>query len=112
LETVAVSFTKGCYLGQEVMARLHAMGQVRRRLVRVAGDGPAPSAGASLRHAADDKRAGELRAAVDDGRGGWIGLAMVNLLGLDPARALKLGPETAVGAGWSVVLRDLPEAGA
>lgn len=106
LETVAVSFSKGCYLGQEVMARLHAMGRVRRRLVRVAGDGPAPSAGASLHHAADGKRAGELRAAVDDGRGGWIGLAMVNLLGLDPAKALKLGPETTAGAGWSVVLLD------
>lgn len=106
LEAVAVSFTKGCYLGQEVMARLHAMGRVRRRLVRVAGEGAAPSTGASLHHAADDKRAGELRAAVDDGCGGWIGLAMVNLLGLDPTKGLKLGPEAAVGAGWSVVLLD------
>ncbi len=110
LETVAVSFTKGCYLGQEVMARLHAMGQVRRRLVRVAGEGAAPGAGATLHHAADAKRAGELRAAVDDGRGGWIGLAMVNLLGLDPAKALKLGENASVGAGWSVVLLDGPKA--
>ena len=31
---------------------------------------------------------------------------MVNLLGLDPTKALKLGPETSVGAGWSVVLLD------
>lgn len=106
LEVVAVSFTKGCYLGQEVMARLHAMGRVRRRLVRVAGEGAAPAAGASLHHGADEKRAGVLRAAVDDGRGGWIGLAMVNLLGLDPTKALKLGPEATVGAGWSVVLLD------
>lgn len=35
LEDSAVSFTKGCYLGQEVMARLHAMGNVQRALVRV-----------------------------------------------------------------------------
>lgn len=29
----AVSFTKGCYLGQEVVARMYARGQVARRLV-------------------------------------------------------------------------------
>lgn len=32
LEDTAVSFTKGCYLGQEVMSRLHSMGKVRRSL--------------------------------------------------------------------------------
>lgn len=91
LEEMAVSFNKGCYLGQEVMARLHAMGQVRRRLLRVAGDGVAPAAGEILTHAAEGKRAGELRAAVDDGRGGWIGLAMINLLGLGPGGVLLIG---------------------
>ena len=98
LETVAISFTKGCYLGQEIMARLHAMGQVRRRLMRMAGEGPAPAAGAVLSHAVDGKRAGELRAAVDDGRGGWIGLAMVNLLGLAGSEPLELeaGPPAGV----------------
>ncbi|MCU0792560.1 MAG: folate-binding protein [Opitutaceae bacterium] len=110
LEEVALSFTKGCYLGQEVMARLHAMGRVRRRLVRVAGAGAAPSAGAGLHDAAEGKRVGELRAAVDDVRGGWLGLAMVNLLGWDATRALKLGAETDVGAGWSVTVLDQPGA--
>ena len=107
LEAVAISFTKGCYLGQEIMARLHAMGQVRRRLLRVAGDGSAPAAGTSLHHGADGKRAGELRAAVDDGRGGWIGLAMVNLLGLDRAQPLVLGAGGSAGAGRPVTLLDL-----
>lgn len=83
LEGVAISFTKGCYLGQEVMARLHAMGRVRRRLLRVAGEGGAPASGGVLFvPEASGKSVGELRAAVDDGQGGWIGLAMVNLLGL------------------------------
>jgi len=31
----AVSFTKGCYLGQEVVARMHARNQVARRLVGI-----------------------------------------------------------------------------
>jgi folate-binding protein YgfZ len=88
LEAVAISFNKGCYLGQEVMARLHAMGQVRRRLVRVTGDGAAPAAGAGLQAGATGKRVGEVRAAVDYGSGGWLGLAMVNLLGLDAGTGL------------------------
>ncbi|HZL35083.1 MAG TPA: glycine cleavage T C-terminal barrel domain-containing protein [Tepidisphaeraceae bacterium] len=35
-----VSFTKGCYLGQEIVARMHARGQVARQIVglRVADD--------------------------------------------------------------------------
>lgn len=94
LEAVAISFTKGCYLGQEVMARLQAMGQVRRKLVRVAGAGPAPAAGGELRQAG--KRVGELRAAAADDGAGWIGLAMVNLLGLDPAAEIGLADGDAV----------------
>lgn len=94
LEAFAVSFNKGCYLGQEVMARLHAMGQVRRRLVRVAGPGAAPAATAELR--LNDKRIGELRAVTDDGQGGWFGLAIVNLLGLDASALLATGEGAAV----------------
>ena len=80
LEGAAISFQKGCYLGQEVMARLKAMGQVRRQLWRVAGAGDAvPPPGAPLR-GAEDRPAGEIRGAVTDGDGGWIGLAMISLL--------------------------------
>lgn len=80
LEGAAVSFQKGCYLGQEVMARLKAMGQVRRQLWRVAGDGElAPAPGTPLR-GAEDRPVGEVRGAAPDGRGGWIGLAMITLL--------------------------------
>ncbi len=37
LERLSVDFDKGCYLGQEVMARIHAMGKVRRRAVAIRG---------------------------------------------------------------------------
>lgn len=96
LENIAVSFNKGCYLGQEVMARLHSMGQVRRRLIRVGGDGPAPAVNIELRQ--NEKRAGELRAVADDGRGGWLGLALLNLLGLDPSASLVTADDRAVHA--------------
>lgn len=94
LENVAISFNKGCYLGQEVMARLHAMGQVRRRLLRVGGVGPAPAVNVELRQ--NDKRIGELRAVVDDGRGGWLGLAILNLLGLASAASITSADNHAV----------------
>jgi len=88
LETDAISYTKGCYLGQEVMARLKAMGQVRRRLLRVSGAATVPEAlPASLFFG--DKRVGEIRSAVGT-EGGWIGLAMVLLTGLPPDARLSL----------------------
>ena len=66
LETTAVSFNKGCYLGQEVMARLHSMGTPRRKLFRVSGAGSIPPAGTALQQ--DGRAIGELRSAVEIGR--------------------------------------------
>jgi len=34
----SVSFTKGCYLGQEVMARVHNLAKPQRKLVRILYD--------------------------------------------------------------------------
>jgi folate-binding protein YgfZ len=36
----AVQYEKGCYLGQEAMAKIHYRGKVNRKLVRLEGDGP------------------------------------------------------------------------
>lgn len=95
LDADAVSFTKGCYLGQEVMARLKAMGQVRRRLVRVHGAGAAPAAGTALFQAG--KKVGEMRSGAGDARGeNFTGLAMLSLLACDRAAPLA---GTAEGAG-------------
>jgi len=44
----AISTTKGCYLGQEVVARGTARGHVNRRLVGLRLDGPVPPPGAAL----------------------------------------------------------------
>ncbi len=103
LDAAAISYTKGCYLGQEVMARLKAMGTVRRRLVRVRGGGyGVPSVPCALLQG--EKRVGELRSAVADGSGGFIGLAMMSKLGLDPV--VLLAPEPG-GEGF-IELVDLP----
>jgi tRNA-modifying protein YgfZ len=45
----AIDFTKGCYLGQEVVARAQHRGQVKRRLARLTWSGTeAPAAGAEV----------------------------------------------------------------
>lgn len=54
----AVSATKGCYLGQEVVARGTARGHVNRRLVPLLFDGPTPAPGALL--VRDGKEVGHL----------------------------------------------------
>lgn len=63
-----VSYTKGCYLGQEVMARIQSMGSLRRILRRV--EGPV-AVGQELR-TTEGKVAGVVRSAA-----GAVGLALV-----------------------------------
>ena len=70
----AISEDKGCYTGQEVVARLLTYGKVQRRLMAVALSGPA-EAGADL--LADGARAGTLTSVADVPGGGRVGLAMV-----------------------------------
>jgi folate-binding protein YgfZ len=45
---VALSFNKGCYLGQEIMERIHSRGSVHRHLRSLELFGPVPAAGAAL----------------------------------------------------------------
>ena len=51
----AVSYTKGCYVGQEIVARLHARGHTNKALRRIllAEDAPVPPASATL-HVPED----------------------------------------------------------
>jgi folate-binding protein YgfZ len=92
LDADGISYTKGCYLGQEVMARLKSMGQVRRRLLRVAGaDEKIPAVPTALFLGA--RKIGELRSAVRDGAGGFAGLALLSRLHLVPGGLLAFEPD-------------------
>ena len=44
----AVDFEKGCYIGQEVTARTHYRGLVKRRLMPIHCDGPPPAPGSNI----------------------------------------------------------------
>jgi folate-binding protein YgfZ len=91
LEEIAISYTKGCYLGQEVMARLKNLGQVRRRLHLVRGAGVAPvPPGTALYQG--ERKVGETRSVAAEGDG-FVAMAMLSLVNLDPEAALALSPE-------------------
>jgi tRNA-modifying protein YgfZ len=75
LDERAVSFTKGCYPGQEPVARLHYRGHANRgvRGVRFARALPTPGTPVTI----DGGQVGKVTSAVDSPRFGPIGLAVL-----------------------------------
>ena len=77
-EMDAISYTKGCYIGQEVVARVHFRGHVNRHLrgLRAAGGGAPPPTGSQL---IDDtgNHVGDVRSAVSSPRLGGIAIGMI-----------------------------------
>ncbi|MGB1707484.1 MAG: YgfZ/GcvT domain-containing protein, partial [Rubripirellula sp.] len=71
-DSETISFTKGCYLGQETVARLDAMGQVQKKLVRWKITGGVPLAGASL--SADEKKVARLTSVASTEQHGVLAL--------------------------------------
>ncbi len=89
LEDSALSYTKGCYLGQEIMARLKNLGQVRRRLQVVRGPGAPPAPLTALYQG--EKKVGEVRSGASHGNE-FAALAMLSLINLNPAAGISLEP--------------------
>ncbi len=102
LEKRAVSFDKGCYLGQEVVCMLELRGHVKRKLVSfVADDGAALAAGAKIVDAAGSEVGTVSSAGESPTLGRTVGLAMVKLASSAPGTRLH-----APGAELKVV--ELP----
>lgn len=80
----AVSFQKGCYVGQEVVCMLEMRGQVKRSLARLRFDGPdVPAPDSELR--VDGDAVGRLTSAVRDPTDGAIlALAMLKRAAAEP----------------------------
>ncbi|MFM7243921.1 MAG: YgfZ/GcvT domain-containing protein [Planctomycetaceae bacterium] len=86
----AISFTKGCYLGQETVARLDALGHVNRVLSVVACDGGTPpAAGAIL--LADGAPVGTITSSCPAPSGAAsLGLALVHRRAAEPTARLTI----------------------
>lgn len=91
----AISMTKGCYIGQEVVARAHARGHANKLLrgLRLSGDGPAPP-GATIAAAARED-AGKVTSSVISPRFGPIALGYVHKSAWDPGTAVRVGDRPA-----------------
>lgn len=93
----AISFAKGCYTGQEIVARTQHLGRIKRRMFRLALEAAPPAVKAAV--LADGRKAGEVVLAAR-APGGAECLAVLNL----EARALPLALE----AGGPCRLLPLP----
>ncbi len=84
----AISRTKGCYTGQEIVARLYSRGAVNHLLVGLhfEGDRTASPDGPLL---ADDKRTGEVTSACVSPSAGAIGLGYVRREHAEPGTVLR-----------------------
>ena len=100
LEAEVLCFTKGCYLGQEVINRVDVKGQVRRRLVGVELDRRVPSRTPVL---ADGAEVGELRTVVESPRFGPIALAVLRRPWCEPGHTLEVAGSAArtVATPWA-----------
>lgn len=74
-ELGAIAFDKGCYTGQEVVARIHFRGHVNRHLRWLLSEAPLPE-GAAVRDA-DGKEVGDVRSSVLSPARGPLAIAMV-----------------------------------
>ena len=81
-----VDFKKGCYVGQEVVARVHYRNSARKRIVKIHFDGPALEPGTQIM--AGETNVGQVGSTADG-----EGLAMVRLDRLEEARAVGVAPK-------------------
>ena len=72
-----VSFTKGCYVGQEIVARMEHRGTARKRFVRVTASALMPPKGTEVR--AGEALIGVLGSSVARDDGSCVGLALLRL---------------------------------
>jgi len=92
--TWAISFTKGCYLGQETVARIDALGHVNRRFVAVAIDGSHPASGAVVQRG--DEVVGRLTSICrSPALGGSLGLGLLQSKAIDAGQSLTVDGDAA-----------------
>jgi folate-binding protein YgfZ len=94
-ELNGVDWQKGCYIGQELTARTKYRGLIKKRLMPVEIDGPAPAPGTIV--TADGREVGEMRSSRDR-----LGLALLRIEPVIEGKQLKAGDTALVASkpGW------------
>jgi len=103
-ELHAISYTKGCYTGQETVARVHFRGHVNRHLRGLTYPGADPLPRGAQLIDENEKPVGDVRSSAVSPRLGGVAIAMVRR---------EIAPGTVVRARWeggesSAVVLELP----
>lgn len=100
-----ISFNKGCYTGQEIVARTHYLGQLKRRMYRLRGTGyPTPRAGEAVYREGDEGQAVGMVVSCAETDGGSFELLAV----LNRAAAEETGDSSKTADGLALALSSLP----
>ncbi len=91
-DATAISFTKGCYLGQETIARLDARGQLQKKLCLIELD----SMPSSSELAKDNKPAGQITSTCSLEGGRTVALAILKRGNFEAGTQLSCGESTAI----------------
>jgi folate-binding protein YgfZ len=91
----AISYRKGCYLGQEVVERVAARGHVNWLVMRLEGKGTPPPIGAAVRE--NDAEIGRVSSSTSSGPGSFSVIARMR------RTAATVGTALLVGEGDSAV---------
>ncbi|MDO8960423.1 MAG: folate-binding protein YgfZ [Rhodocyclaceae bacterium] len=78
-----VSFQKGCYPGQEIVARTHYLGKVKRRMVRASLDAPLPAGTDVFTPESGEQHCGALVLTAPAPSGGYECLVVVQSSGAE-----------------------------
>jgi len=87
IEFDGVSFDKGCYVGQEVTARMNWRGGIKKKLYRVVIEGQPATLPCPISTTA---RIGELKSAAIDHEGNCVGIALLPIEIAESGSALSL----------------------
>ncbi len=104
LEDQGVSYTKGCYLGQEVVARIHYRGGVNRHLRGLVFDDEASMAATDLVGKpllSEGRQSGVVTSVVETSNGQCIGLSILH-------QRAAVGADIEVEGGGSARIVELP----
>jgi len=109
LDDRAICFSKGCYLGQETVARLDALGHVNRRLtcLAISGDDPVLP-GTPVTSGGSPVATVSSAAPAIEGEG-WLALAIVPLKAVAAAASLTVDGRTAVPRPFTTEPEANPE---
>jgi folate-binding protein YgfZ len=109
LDQRAVSYTKGCYIGQEVISRLKSLGHINRKLCGVQLiEGSVLTVGAKLLNDSGQQTGFVTSAAKSQQLGAWIGLAYVKRNFDQPGTRYRLRDPNNSDLIGAAELRSLP----